>query len=277
MKAQKKVSVGRVVLYVVLLFWAVFMILPFAYMLLTTLKTVPESMKVPIVWIPKEPQWINYYDVFTKYSFGRYYANTAFVTLTTVIFQLITCSMGAYAFARLDFPGKNIIFLVCMTVLMVPTQMIIIPRFIICMKAGWLDSFASIIIPNLPSIYGVFFLRQNFMSMPRDLDEAAMLDGCGFFGIYWKILLPLVKNGLIAFGVLTTMWCWNEMLWPLIVTSKEDLYVLSIALARMQGQYNNKIPIQMTAGVFALLPMLVVFIVGQKHMLEGIALSGIKG
>ena len=273
---QKKIRAGRALLYIILVFWAVFMIMPFAWMLLTSVKTQPEAMKVPIVWLPKNPQWKNYVDVLQKYRFASYYKNTAFVTVTTVVFQLMTCSMGAYAFARLDFPGKNAIFLVCMTVLMVPTQMIIIPRFIMTMRLGWLNSFAGINIPNLPSIYGVFFLRQNFMTLPRELDEAAMIDGCSFFGIYWRILLPLLKNGLIAFGVLTTLWSWNEMLWPLIVTSKQSLYVLSIALANMQGQYAQKIPTQMAAGVLAMAPMLLVFLIGQKQMLEGIALSSIK-
>lgn len=273
---QKKIRAGRALLYIILVFWAVFMIMPFAWMLLTSVKTQPEAMKVPIVWLPKNPQWKNYVDVLQKYRFASYYKNTAFVTVTTVVFQLITCSMGAYAFARLDFPGKNAIFLVCMTVLMVPTQMIIIPRFIMTMRLGWLNSFAGIIIPNLPSIYGVFFLRQNFMTLPRELDEAAMIDGCSFFGIYWRILLPLLKNGLIAFGVRTTLWSWNEILWPLIVTSKQSLYVLSIALANMQGQYAQKIPTQMAAGVLAMAPMLLVFLIGQKQMLEGIALSSIK-
>ena len=272
----KKIRAGRALLYIILVFWAVFMIMPFAWMLLTSVKTQPEAMKVPIVWLPKNPQWKNYVDVLQKYRFASYYKNTAFVTVTTVVFQLMTCSMGAYAFARLDFPGKNAIFLVCMTVLMVPTQMIIIPRFIMTMRLGWLNSFAGIIIPNLPSIYGVFFLRQNFMTLPRELDEAAMIDGCSFFGIYWRILLPLLKNGLIAFGVLTTLWSWNEILWPLIVTSKQSLYVLSIALANMQGQYAQKIPTQMAAGVLAMAPMLLVFLIGQKQMLEGIALSSIK-
>ena len=273
---QKKIRAGRALLYIILVFWAVFMIMPFAWMLLTSVKTQPEAMKVPIVWLPKNPQWKNYVDVLQKYRFASYYKNTAFVTVTTVVFQLMTCSMGAYAFARLDFPGKNAIFLVCMTVLMVPTQMIIIPRFIMTMRLGWLNSFAGIIIPNLPSIYGVFFLRQNFMTLPRELDEAAMIDGCSFFGIYWRILLPLLKNGLIAFGVRTTLWSWNEILWPLIVTSKQSLYVLSIALANMQGQYAQKIPTQMAAGVLAMAPMLLVFLIGQKQMLEGIALSSIN-
>ena len=276
MKKHKRLPVGRILLYAVLIFWAVFMIMPFAWMILTSLKAQPEAMKVPIVWLPKNPQWQNYSDVLQKYHFEQCYGTTIIVTVITVLFQLGTCSMAAYAFARLEFPLKNVLFMLCMMVLMVPTQMIIIPRFLICLRLGWLDTLAGIIIPNLPSIFGTFFLRQNFMSLPRELDEAAMLDGCGFFGIYRRILLPQVRNGLIAFGVLTTLWCWNEMLWPLIVVSKERLYVLSIAIANMQGQYQTKIPTQMTAGVFAMAPMLIVFLIGQKQMLEGIATSGMK-
>lgn len=276
MPMQKRISIGQVVIYALLLFWAAFMIMPFAYMILTSLKSQPESMKVPLVWLPKEPQWKNYVDVLQKYKFGRYYLNTALITVITVTWQIFTCSMAAYAFARLTFPGKNLIFMLCMTVLMVPTQMIIIPRFLMVLKANLLDTFWGIIIPNLPSIYGAFFLRQNFMSLPRELDEAAMIDGTSFFGVYWRILLPLVKNGLIAFGVLTALWSWNDMLWPLIVVTKEKLYVLSIAIANMQGQYATKIPVQMTAGVYAMLPMLILFLVGQRQLLEGIALSSIK-
>ena len=271
-----KISVGRIIMYALLIFWAVFMILPFAWMILTSLKAQPEAMKVPIVWLPKEPQWQNYVTVLQKYKFGTYYFNTIVVTVITVVFQMFTCSMAAYAFARLNFPCKGFLFMMCMTVLMVPTQMIIIPRFLMVMKLGWLDTFLGIIVPNLPSIFGTFFLRQNFMSLPRDLDEAAMIDGCGFFGIYWRILLPLVKNGLVAFCVLSTLWCWNEMLWPLIVVSKQKMYVLSIAISALQGQYASKIPIQMTAGVYAMLPMLIVFLIAQKQLLEGIAISGIK-
>ena len=274
---QKKIRAGRALLYIILVFWAVFMIMPFAWMLLTSVKTQPEAMKVPIVWLPKNPQWKNYVDVLQKYRFASYYKNTAFVTVTTVVFQLMTCSMGAYAFARLDFPGKNAIFLVCMTVLMVPAQMLLIPRFIITMKMNLLDSLAGIIIPNLPSIYGCFFLRQHFASLPRELDESARLDGCGYFRTFFSILLPLVRNGMVAFGVLTTLWAWNDMLWPMVVVQRQRNYVLSIAISALQGQYSSNTPLLMTAGTLSMLPMLVVFIIGQRSLLSGIALSGIKG
>ena len=271
-----RLRLSRAVTYLLLLAWALFMILPFAWMILTSLKTMSESVRLPIQWFPKEPQWRNYLDVLRNYNYGRYYANTTFVTVVIVAFQLITSSMAAYAFARLSFPGKSLMFMACLCVLMVPAQMIMIPRFIMVKSLNWINTFQGIIIPALPSIYGTFFLRQNFMSLPRELDESAMLDGCSYFGIYLKILLPLIKNGLIAYAVLTALWSWNELLWPLIVVYSEKMYVLSIAMASMQGQFVRDLPIVMTAGTYSMLPMLVLFIVGQKSLLEGIALSGLK-
>lgn len=263
--------------YLVLLAGAAFMLMPFAWMLLTSLKTRPESMRIPIQWLPAVPQWENYANIFTKYDFLRYYANTAIVTVCEVGFQVFTCAMAAYVFARLNFPGKNILFMTCMTVLMVPNQMLLIPRFLMTMKLNWLDSLTGIIVPNLPSIYGCFFLRQHFASLPRELDESAKLDGCGYFRTFFSILLPLVKNGLVAFGILTTLWAWNDMLWPMVVVQRQKNYVLSIAISAMQGQYKDNLPLLMTAGTLSMLPMLVVFIIGQRNLLEGIALTGIKG
>ena len=263
--------------YAVLILGAVFMLLPFFWMVLTSLKTRPEAVKVPIQWLPASPQWENYKLILTRYKFSRYYLNTAIVTVCEVSFQLITCAMAAYVFARLDFPGKSFLFFLCMTVLMVPAQMLLIPRFIITMKMNLLDSLAGIIIPNLPSIYGCLFLRQHFASLPRELDESARLDGCGYFRTFFSILLPLVRNGMVAFGVLTTLWAWNDMLWPMVVVQRQRNYVLSIAISALQGQYSSNTPLLMTAGTLSMLPMLVVFIIGQRSLLSGIALSGIKG
>lgn len=273
----ERFSPRLLVSYAVLILGAIFMLLPFFWMVLTSLKTRPEAVKVPIQWLPASPQWENYKLIFTRYKFSRYYLNTAIVTVCEVSFQLITCAMAAYVFARLDFPGKSFLFFMCMTVLMVPAQMLLIPRFIITMKMNLLDTLAGIIIPNLPSIYGCFFLRQHFASLPRELDESARLDGCGYFRTFFSILLPLVRNGMVAFGVLTTLWAWNDMLWPMVVVQRQRNYVLSIAISALQGQYSSNTPLLMTAGTLSMLPMLVVFIIGQRSLLSGIALSGIKG
>lgn len=278
MKTKKqRLAPGLILVYLVLILGALFMVMPFIWMILTSLKTRPEAVKIPIQWLPKSPQWENYAMLFTRYKFFRYYLNTAIVTVCEVGFQVFTCAMAAYVFARLSFPGKNFLFMMCMTVLMVPTQMLMIPRFLITMKLNWLDSLVGIIIPNLPSIYGCFFLKQHFASLPKELDESAKLDGCGYFRTFFSILLPLVKSGLVAFGVLTTLWAWNDMLWPMVVVQRQSNYVLSIAISALQGQYSNNMPLLMTAGTLSMLPMLLVFIIGQRNLLDGIALSGIKG
>lgn len=267
---------ARSMLYLVLILWAVFMLMPFLWMILTSLKTTPESVKVPLIWFPAKPQWQNYTKILTKHDFGLFYYNTGLVTVITVGVQVITCSMAAYVFARLNFPGKNLIFLLMLSVMMVPTQMIMIPRYIITLKVGLINTLWGVILSNIPSIYGTFFLRQNFQSLPRELDESAMLDGCGFFRIYWSILLPLVTNGLISYAVLSVMWAWNDFLWPLLVLSSQKKYVLSIAISNMQGEYNSDFPIMMTAGTVSMIPILIVFVCAQKYLLEGIAIAGMK-
>lgn len=267
---------ARTMLYLVLILWAVFMLMPFLWMITTSLKTTKEAMKVPLVWLPAVAHWENYVDVLTNYNFGLYYYNTGFCTIITVGAQCITCSMAAYVFARLNFPGKNLIFVLMLSVMMVPAQMMMIPRYVITMKMGLLNTLWGVIVSNIPSIYGTFFLRQNFQSLPRDLDESAMLDGCGFFRIYWQILLPLVSNGLISYAVLGVMWAWNDFLWPLLVLSSQKKYVLSIAISNLQGEYHSNYPLMMTAGTVSMIPILIVFVFAQKYLMEGIAISGLK-
>ena len=269
-------ALARFSLYAVLILWAVFMLMPFAWMILTSLKTQKEAMALPIQWLPSVPQFVNYSKVLTQYNFLLYYKNTSFTTIVIILAQLLICSMAGYVFARLEFPGKNFIFLAMLTVMMVPTQMIMIPRYVITTKMGLLNNLWGIIVSNIPSIYGTFFLRQNFQSLPKDLDESAMLDGCGYFRIFWTILLPLVSNGIISYAVLSLMWAWNDFLWPLLVISSSRNYVLSIAIANLQGEYNTDYPLMMTAGTIAMLPILVVFITAQNRLMDGIAISGLK-
>lgn len=273
---RKEFPLWKILTYGCLLLGLAFMVLPFFYMLTTSVKLRAEAMKVPIVWIPSDPQWENYVKIFQKYKFLNYYRNTALVTIAEVGIQFFTCTMAAYVFARLNFPYKNVIFMACMTVMMVPSHMMMIPRFIMVKSVGLMDSLWGIIIPNLPSIYSVFFMRQHFASLPRELDESAKLDGAGHLRIYFQILMPLVRNGLIAFLVLQILWAWNDMLWPMVIVQRQKNYMLSIAVSVMQGQYGNEIPMMMTAGVVAMFPMLIVFLLGQKSFLEGIALSGLK-
>lgn len=267
---------ARTMVYLLLTIGCVVMLIPFIHMILTSLKTKAESMLVPIVWMPSEPQWQNYVKIFTEHNFLQYYGNTLFITVVITGFQLYTCAMAGYAFARLRFPGKNLLFGLCMTVLMVPLQMIMIPRYMMVAKMKLLNSLWGVIIPLLPSIYGTFLLRQSFMSIPRDMDEAATIDGCSPFGIFNRILLPHVSNTLIAFTLMVVLTSWNDLLWPLVILTSNSKYVLSIAIASFVSNISSDTPMQMTAAVYAVLPIVMLYLIGQNRLTEGIIASGIK-
>ncbi len=253
------------------------MIMPFLWMVSTSLKSFAESMQVPPTIFPKEFKFENYLEVFEKINFAQYYLNTIIITVARTVFQLILCSLAAYAFARLRFPGKNIIFIAILSVLMVPSQVVMIPSFVIMRELGWIDTFYAIIVPGIFSAFGTFLLRQFFMAIPKELDEAAKIDGCSFFGIYWRIILPLSKPALVSLAIFTILAAWNDFLWPLIATNSDEMRVLSIGIATFQGQYATEYPLLMAGALMSTAPMIIIFLFLQKYFIEGIALSGVKG
>ncbi|UCZ55399.1 carbohydrate ABC transporter permease [Bacillus shivajii] len=253
------------------------MIIPFLWMISTSLKTYSESMQVPPTIIPESFQFSNFAEVFEKVNFLTYYWNTILMTLGRTIGQLFFCSLTAFAFARMNFKGKNILFVLILSVLMVPSQIVMIPSFVVMREFGWIDTFWALITPGIFSAFGVFLLRQFFMSIPRELDEAAKIDGCSFFGIYWRIILPLSRPAMIALAIFAIMSTWNDFMWPLIVTNSDDMRVLSIGIASFQGQYNTQYPLLMSGALMATAPMIVVFMFLQKYFIQGIALTGSKG
>jgi multiple sugar transport system permease protein len=267
----------RLHVHIILILGSFVMIAPFLWMASTSLKTFSESMQVPPTIFPKNFQLINYVEVFETIQFLRYYLNTIIVTFGRTIGQIILCSIAAYAFARMKFPGKNIIFIAILSVLMVPSQVVMIPSFVIMRELGWLDTFYALIVPGVFSAFGVFLLRQFFMSIPRELDEAAKIDGCSYFGIYWRIILPLSKPALVALAIFTILASWNDFLWPLIVTSSDDMRVLSFGIASFQGQHSTDYPLLMAGALMATAPMIIIFIFLQRYFIEGITLSGVKG
>ena len=185
--------------------------------------------------------------------------------------------MAGYAFARIDFPFKNVIFIILLSVLMVPGQIFLIPQYLIVQKMGLLDSIPALFIPNLFSAFGTFLLRQFFMSLPKELEEAALLDGCNRFQIFGKIMLPLVKPGLVSLAIFTAKFAWNDFMWPLIVNTSTKKMTLGPALSTLQGQYITQYPMQMAGAVMAVIPIIVLFFIFQKQFIEGVAQSGIKG
>ncbi|MDT9026927.1 carbohydrate ABC transporter permease [Rossellomorea yichunensis] len=263
-------------IHFILIMGSIVMLFPFVWMILTSLKTYAESIQVPPVMIPEDFQWKNYQEVFTLLPFFKFMMNTFIITVLRTAGQLFLCSLAAYAFARIVFPGRNLLFVLALSVLMVPGQVFLLPQYMIMVKLGWLNTLQAVVVPGLFSAFGTFLLRQFFMGLPKELEEAARLDGCNHFQIYWRIMLPLAKPGLIALGIFTILWSWNELMWPMIVNSSPEAMTLAVGLSSLQGQYGTNYPILMAGSFLAVLPMLLLFIILQKQFIEGIAITGGK-
>lgn len=269
-------SVGRVVTHVVLVLGAMVMVLPYVQEILTAVKTQPETLAVPPILVSRDPQWHNFTDVFTKIPLGHQLGNTVIVAAARVAGQLLFCSAAAFAFARLEFPGRRILFAVTLAILMVPGHLFLIPTYQIMTTLGWLDTLQALFVPHVFSAFGVFLLTQFFRQLPKELDEAARLDGCNPVMIYWLIMLPLVRPGLIALGILTMVQAWNDLLWPLVVNSSPDKMPIAAGLANLQGAYVSNYPLLMAGAIMATAPIIILFAVLQRHFISGLASAGLK-
>ncbi|MEU7854021.1 carbohydrate ABC transporter permease [Nonomuraea sp. NPDC049141] len=266
----------RLGLHAVLVAASLAMVAPFAWQIITSLKTLSEATKVPPSVLPGG-HWENYGQVFGLLPFGHQFLNTVLMAAGRTVGQVLLCSMAAYAFARLRFPGKRLLFGVFLSVLMVPPQLFIIPQYQIMSSLGWLNSLQALIVPGLFSAFGVFLLRQFFLGLPRELEEAARLDGAGPLRIYWSIMLPLARPGLVALGVLVLLWSWNDLFWPLVVNTDPEQMTLSAGLTALQGQFQTNYPVLMAGSLLASLPVIAVFVFLQRQFIQGIAHTGIKG
>jgi multiple sugar transport system permease protein len=250
---------------------------PFLWELLTSFKSITESAKVPPTFLPEVWHPSNYTSVFHGIPFGSMLVNSVINALARTAGQLLFCSMAAYAFARLEFPGKKVLFGLFLSVLLVPTQLLVIPQYQIMQDLGLLNTLPALFLPGMFSAFGTFLLRQFFMALPAELEEAARLDGANRFRVFWSVMLPLARPGLVALGILTTIWSWNDLLWPLIVNTNPDKMTLSSGLASLQGQFLTNYPVLMAGSLMATVPVIIVFIILQRRVVEGIALTGSKG
>ncbi len=275
-KVKKKPSIGRIIVYIILLSGCVVTLAPFVWMLLTSFKSQVEAVSIPPSILPR--QWITaaYTTLTEKIPFFQMYLNTIITSVITVAGQLLFCSLAGYAFGRIKFPGRNILFVLCLSVLMVPTSFYILPQYIIIQKLGLLNSLHAIYLPNLFSAFGTFLMRQFFMALPQGLEEAARIDGCSHGGVFARIMLPLVKPGLVSLGILTLRFSWNNLMWPLIVNTSTTKMTLTAGLSYLQGQYLSDYPSIMAGAVLAIIPLIVLFAIFQKQFIEGIAFTGIK-
>lgn len=272
-----KQNVGKTVWYIVLGVGAVTMLVPFLWMLSTSLKEAGAVFTFPPQWIPKPIVWRNYADAWNAVPFGRFYLNSIFISISQTFGVLLTSSMAAFAFARLDFPGRDKLFFLYLATMMLPGAVTMIPTFILMKKFAWIDTYRALIIPSLFTAYGTFLLRQFFMGLPSDLEDAARIDGCSKLGIYRHVVIPLSKPALATLGTMTFIGSWNSFMWPLIVTNSMEKKTLPIGLASFQGLYTTDWTLLMAASIIVMVPTLAVFIFNQRFFVEGIKLSGMKG
>jgi len=266
-------------LRLVLLFAASIIILaPVVWTLSTSLRTPAQSFSVPPQWIPLRPDWSNYFDVFQRVPFATYVVNSFVVTGAIVLGQLVTASLAGYAFARLNFPFRNALFWLVMATVMVPLQATIIPVFVLISSLGLADTLASLILPALPTAFGTFLLRQYFMSMPNDYEEAALIDGANQWQVFYRVYLPMATPGLAILTVLSFNTHWNEFFRPLIFLSTNENFTLPLGVVTLFGYLGTgSVSVVLAGVVLSLMPVLVVYTIGQRYLIEGIAMGGLKG
>ncbi|WP_169582056.1 MULTISPECIES: carbohydrate ABC transporter permease [Microbacterium] len=264
-------------LHAILIACAAVMVFPFVWQILTTFKSVSESRAVPPVFLPQTIDLGAFERFFATVPFGSMlWVSTAALVLR-VAGQLLVCTLAAYGFARFDFPGRNVLFVLFLVMLMAPSQLFLIAQFDLMKALGLLNTVPAIAIPGIFSAFGTFLLRQAFLALPADYEEAARLDGANAFQIFWRIMLPMVGPTVAALAVLTSLYSWNDLLWPLIVSSSPETMTLPVGLANLQGQYGTDYPTLMAGSFIASLPLVIIFIAMQRQFFAGIASSGLKG
>lgn len=273
---RRRVATGTVI--TILAIVSIVVLLPIIWTFSTSLRVPKGSFDLPPKWLPTDWQWHNYVEVFNRVPFGRYVINSLLVTLSSVLGQIITATLAAYAFARLRFPLKNALFIMLMSALMVPLFVTIIPVFILISRLGLIDTLWSLIIPSLVSPFGVFLLRQFFLTIPNELEDAAKMDGAGPFGIFRHIFLPLGAPGIAVMAILSFNGHWNDFFRPFIFLFSQDHYTLPLGIVTLRGPLDTgELSIVLAGVVMSMIPMLVIVIFAQRYLIEGIILTGTKG
>jgi len=286
-----KPVVSKALAHAVLLTGAVAMLLPFAWMLSTSLKPQYELFTVPPTWIPSDLRWDTYAKAMSAGNFGRYALNSLFLALANTAANVSLAALAGYAFARLRFPGRRVLFVLVLATLMVPYQVTIIPLFVIVKHVplfggndilgqggiGWINSYWGLIVPGAVGAFGIFLLRQFFQTLPRELEDAARIDGAGEFRIFWQIMLPLAMPGVATLAIFSFQVGWNAFFWPLLITTTDDMRTIQLALTVFVQQYSTQWDQLMAATVVATLPVILAFAIGQRVLVRGIAFTGLKG
>lgn len=265
----------RALIYLALTVGAALAAFPFVYMILTSLMTYQETAQR--VLIPRVPQWQNYLIAWNQVPFARYFVNSTVVAASTVVGLLITSTLAGYAFGRIQFFGKHVLFILFLTTLMIPFEILLIPDYIIMIRLGWHNTYAGLIVPWMASAFQIFLLRQFFATIPKDLFDAALLDGADHLRFLLSVAIPLSRPALVTVTIFGFLGAWKALLWPLIMTKDEAMRTVEVGLASYVTEAGTQTQLLMAASLFAMLPILVVYFLGQKSFVEGIATSGLKG
>jgi multiple sugar transport system permease protein len=264
-------------LHLVLIVGLIVMVIPFVWMILGSFKTTGELRQVPPTWIPEDPTLANYRDLFDRLNFPRYFFNSAVVAGIVTAGVLIISSMAGYAFAKLEFPGKRVLFVLVLSTLMIPIFVTFMPLFVLVTNLGLANTHAALILPWLANALGVFLMRQYIIGLPDELLEAARIDGAGEYTIFFRVVLPLCGPALATLAVLTFVAQWNSFLWPLVVASTEDMFTLPVAVALFAtGQQETNLALQLAGATVVVLPMIILFFAMQRYVIQGVARTGIK-
>jgi multiple sugar transport system permease protein len=274
--AGKAGTVPRAVLYLVMIIIAIAFLLPLIWMISSSLKPESDVLSVPPSFWPAHPQWSNYSKVFD--IIPRYFYNSVKLAVTNVVGVLITSSLAGYAFGRLRFAGRNLLFTMLLSTAIIPGIIYLIPQYIIFSKIGWVDTHYPLWVPRVfTPVFATFLMRQSFMTLPQDLEDAGRIDGAGTFTIYLKVMLPQTKPALAAIGMFTFLESWNDIFGPIIYLSSANLETLPVAMAEFQGQYFSQISLLMAAATICVVPVLVLYLVTQRFFIQGITMTGLRG
>lgn len=274
---RTKRIVGKTIVYGFLCIAGLLTLIPFIWMISTSLKDASEIMIMPPKWIPAKLMWSNYVRAFDVAPFGTYFINTLFITVANTLLTLVTTIFAAFAFSRLKFYGKDLLFSLLLATMMVPGEMLIITNYVTVASIGWVDSYKVLIFPWIASVFYIYLLRQFFMQLPEELYYAAKVDRCSDWKYLWKIMVPNSKHGLITIAIFNAIMSWNAFLWPLLVTNSEEKRVLSIGLVRFKTEAGTEFELLMAASTIIVLPMILLYLFLRKYIMNGVARSGIKG
>lgn len=267
---------SKILVYILLAVGAISMIFPFFWMISTSLKSPYEAVQFPPTMIPKSMNFSNYSEAWSKVNFSRYFLNTIFMALATLGGVLITSILAAYALARLDFVGREILFVGMLAVMMIPMPVYIVPGYLILMKFGWIDTYYALIVPWTANVFSIFMLRQHFKTIPRDLYDASVIDGYSDLGFLFKVVVPLSKPALVTISIFSLIGSWNSFLWPLVVTNSDSIRPVQVGLAYFIQEQSTDYTLLMAASTFVVLPLIVLFFIAQKQIIASYARSGLK-